>query len=257
MPILRDAVLRTAPQDGVGAEVSLSERYSGQLGQDLFLSKMRELGVDVSRETSDQLEALVSTLVRWQKAINLVGRTTIEDVWIRHVLDSAQLAPLIPPEAKSLADLGSGGGFPGLVLAALRPDLDMILIEVDARKAAFLGEAGRRMGLKKPPRVVIGRIEEAPASKADVVTARALAPLGQLLVWADRHRGDTAICLFHKGKGWQVELTEATKDWDITCQPLSSKTDSDAVILRIGSYTATGVRDRQPKGRRRQDHDGN
>jgi 16S rRNA (guanine527-N7)-methyltransferase len=227
-----------------------------QSGQDRFLREMRELGVDVSRETSDQLEALVSTLVRWQKAINLVGRTTIEDVWTRHMLDSGQLAPLIPTEAKSLADLGSGGGFPGLVLAALRPDLDMTLIEVDARKAAFLGEAGRRMELKKPPRIVIGRIEGVPAAKADVVTARALAPLGQLLVWADRHRADTAICLFHKGKGWQSELTEATKDWDITCQPLSSKTDSDAVILRIGSYTATGVRDRQPKGRRRQDDDG-
>jgi 16S rRNA (guanine527-N7)-methyltransferase len=77
------------------------------------------------------------------------------------------------------------------------------------------------------------------------------------LAWADRHRTDTAICLFHKGKGWQAELTEAMKDWDIPCQPLSSKTDRDAVILRIGSYTATaGVRDRQPKGRRRQDHDG-
>jgi 16S rRNA (guanine527-N7)-methyltransferase len=217
---------------------------------------MRELGVDVSRETLDQLQALVDTLVRWQKAINLVGRTTIEDVWTRHVLDSAQLAPLIPTGAKSLADLGSGGGFPGLVLAALHPDLDTTLIEVDARKAAFLGEAGRRMGLKKLPRIVIGRIEEVPAAKADVVTARALAPLGQLLVWAGRHRADTAICLFHKGKGWQVELTEATKDWDITCQPLSSKTDSDAVILRIGSYAPAGVRDRQPEGRRRQDHDG-
>jgi 16S rRNA (guanine527-N7)-methyltransferase len=222
----------------------------------LFQREMQTLGVDVSRETLDRLDALVETLVRWQKTINLVGRATIPDVWGRHILDSAQLVPLIPGEAKSLADMGSGGGFPGLVLAALRPDLDMTLIEVDARKAAFLGEAARRMRLRKPPRIVIGRIEAAPPAKADVVTARALAPLGQLLAWADRHRGDTAICLFHKGKGWQAELTEATKDWDITCQPLSSITDSDAVILRIGSYTAADIRDRQPEGRRRQDHDG-
>jgi len=228
-----------------------------QNGRDRFVREMRALGVDVSRETSDQLDALVNTLVRWQKAINLVGKATIEGVWTRHVLDSAQLAPLIPTEAKSLADLGSGGGFPGLVLAALRPDLEMILIEADARKAAFLGEAGRRMGLKKPPRVVIARIEDAPGSKADVVTARALAPLAQLLSWAGRHRTDTAICLFHKGKGWQAELTEAMKDWHINCQPLTSKTDRDAVILRIGSYTsAAGIRDRQPEGRRRQDDDG-
>ena len=225
--------------------------------RDRFLQEMRGLGVDVSRETMDRLDALADTLVRWQKAINLVGRTTIEDVWTRHILDSAQLVPMLPAEATSLADLGSGGGFPGLVIAALRPDLDLTLIEVDARKAAFLGEAGRRMNLKKPPRVVIGRIEEVPAAKAGVVTARALAPLGQLLAWADRHRADTAICLFHKGKGWQAELTEAMKDWDITCHPLNSITDRDAVILRIGSYTpAAGVRDRQPEGRRRQDHDG-
>ena len=92
-----------------------------QSGRDRFLREMRELGVDVSRETSDQLEALVDTLVRWQKAINLVGRTTIEDVWTRHVLDSAQLAPLIPAEAKSLADLGSGGGFPGWSLRPCGP----------------------------------------------------------------------------------------------------------------------------------------
>src|SRR4030095_13091027 len=136
-----------------------------QSGRDLFLRGMRALGVDVSRETLGQLEALVETLVRWQKAINLVGRATMEDVWTRHVLDSAQLVPLIPADAKSLADLGSGGGFPGLVLAALRPDLDMSLIEVDARKAAFLGEAGRRMALKKPPRVVLGRIEARTAPK--------------------------------------------------------------------------------------------
>ena len=227
-----------------------------QHGRDLFLQGMRDLEIDVSRETLDRLEALVSTLVRWQRAINLVGPATIEDVWTRHVLDSAQLAPLIPAEAKSLADLGSGGGFPGLVLPALRRDRDTTLVEVDARKAAFLGEAGRRMGLPKPPAVVIGRIEDVPPARADIVTARALAPLGQLLCWADRHRADTAICLFHKGKGWQAELTGAMKDWDIPCQPLSSITDRDAVILRIGSYTAaTGVRDRQPKGRRGQDHD--
>jgi 16S rRNA (guanine527-N7)-methyltransferase len=226
-------------------------------GRERFLGDMRALGVDVSRETTEQLEALVSTLARWQKAINLIGRTTIEDVWARHVLDSAQLVPLVPPRSTTLVDLGSGGGFPGLVVAALRPDLDVTLIEVDARKAAFLGEAGRRMALKKQPRVVIGRIEDVPSARADVVTARALAPLGQLLGWADRHRADTAICLFHKGKGWQAELTEAMKDWDIPCDPLSSKTDRDAVILRIGSYTAAaGIRDRQPKGRRGQNHDG-
>lgn len=186
-------------------------------GRDQFLRKMRELGVDVSRETQDRLEALVAILGRWQKVINLVGRTTLDDIWSRHILDSAQIAGLIPEGAKTLTDLGSGGGFPGLVVAALRPDLDVTLIEVDARKAAFLGEAARRMSLKKLPRIIVKRIEEADPAAAHVVTARALAPLSQLLAWADRHQMDTAICLFHKGKGWQGELTEAMKDWDIEC----------------------------------------
>jgi len=102
---------------------------------------MADLLADVSRETRRQLEVLVETLERWQKAINLVGKTTLDGVWKRHILDSAQLVPLIPAEAKTLADLGSGGGFPGLVIAAMRPDLEITLIESDARKAAFLGES--------------------------------------------------------------------------------------------------------------------
>ena len=150
-------------------------------GREQFLREMLQLGIDVSRETGDRLEALVSTLERWQKAINLIGRTTLGDVWRRHVLDSAQLKLLIPVEAKTLVDLGSGAGFPGLVVAVLRPDLQVTLIESDARKAAFLGEASRRMTLEKPPKIVIGRIEAVAPTPADVITARALAPLGQLL----------------------------------------------------------------------------
>ncbi|MCA0305692.1 MAG: 16S rRNA (guanine(527)-N(7))-methyltransferase RsmG [Proteobacteria bacterium] len=195
---------------------------------------MQALGAPVSRETAEQLDLLVATLERWQKAINLVGRTTLDEVWVRHVLDSAQVVPLIPADARALADLGSGGGFPGLVIAALRPDLQVTLIESDARKAAFLGEAGRRMSLKNQPKIVVSRIETAPAALADVVTARALAPLSQLLEWARPHRTAPAICLFHKGKGWQVEVAEAKKDWDFPCQTIPSVTDRDAVLLRIG-----------------------
>ena len=135
----------------------------------------------------------------------------------------------------------------------MRPDLEVTLIESDARKAAFLGEAARRMALEKQPKIVVGRIEAVPPAKADVVTARALAPLGQLLKWAQPHRTDTAICLFHKGKDWQAELAEAMKEWDIPGKPFTSVTDLDAVILRIGSYS---LRDREPKGRRRKDDDG-
>jgi 16S rRNA (guanine527-N7)-methyltransferase len=209
-----------------------------------FLREIRSLGIAVSRETEAKLEALVQTLARWQKAINLVSRSTLEEVWTRHILDSAQLVPLIPPTAKSLADLGSGGGFPGLVLAALRPDLEITLIDSDARKMAYLAEAARQMELPRAPKTRLGRIEALPPAGADVVTARALAPLSQLLVWADRHRGERAICLFHKGKGWREELTVAHKDWEIEAEPFPSVTDRDAILLRIAAYRAKDLRDR-------------
>ncbi len=208
--------------------------------------------VDVSRETLRRLEVLIETLGRWQKAINLVGRNTLEGAWKRHIVDSAQVVRLIPTDAGSLADLGSGGGFPGLVIAAMRPDLPLTMIESDARKAAFLGEAARKMELPKLPTVVVKRIEAAPPVGADVITARALAPLDQLLEWSDRHRTERATCLFHKGKGWQAEVDEAKKKWDFSPDAIASVTDRDAVILRIGPYgAATDLRDRQPEGWRR------
>lgn len=187
---------------------------------------------------------MVQTLGKWQKAINLIGKATLDHAWTRHLLNSAQVAPLLPAGTKSVTDLGSGAGFPGLVLAALRPDLEVTMIELDARKGAYLGEAARRMGLAKMPKIVIGRIEAVAPHQADVVTARALAPLGQLLAWAAPHRHDQAICLFHKGKGWQGELTEAGKDWEIAAQPFPSVTDRDAVLLRIAAYRAKDLRDR-------------
>lgn len=224
---------------------------------DVARRRLAELLPDVSRETWGQLEAYVEILLKWQKAINLIGPATVDDVWMRHILDSAQIVPHLPAEAKKLADLGTGAGFPGLVVAVLRPDLEIMLIESDARKAAFLGEAGRHMSLAKQPKIVIGRIESVPPAKADVVTARACAPLGQLLVWAERHRNDPAICLFHKGKDWESELTDAQRGWDITPQSFRSATDRDAVLLRIDDYRprsdpgAADIRDRQSKGRRR------
>ena len=213
-------------------------------GRDAFVEGLHRLGVDVSRETLGRLEDFVALLERWQSAINLVGRATLDQVWVRHILDSAQLVPLFPEDAHSLMDLGSGAGFPGLIVAALRPDLEVTLVEAGGRKAAFLGEAARTLGLAKPPRVLIRRIEAVSGVRADVVTARALAPLGQLLAWAAPCRTDTAICLFHKGKGWQRELTEAMKDWEIPHQSFVSVTDRDAVIIRIGPYAPSSLRHR-------------
>src|SRR5262245_60639587 len=119
-------------------------------GRDAFIEGLHRLGLNVSRETLARLEDFVALLERWQTAINLIGRTTLDQVWVRHLLDSAQLAPLVPADAQSLVDLGSGAGFPGLIVAALRPDLDVTLVEADARKAAFLGESARTLGLTRP-----------------------------------------------------------------------------------------------------------
>jgi 16S rRNA (guanine527-N7)-methyltransferase len=213
--------------------------------------RIQQLDPGVSRETLGRLDAMVEILTKWQKVINLIGKTTMDEVWTRHILDSAQLLPLIPPQAKSLTDLGSGAGFPGLVLAALRPDLDVVLVEADARKAAYLGEAGRKMALPKQPKLLIGRMESLKPPKADVVTARAVAPLAKLLLWAESYRSDPGICLFHKGAGWQAEVEEALGAWDITYQPFPSLTDRDAVLLRIDAFSAKDLRDRQPEGRRR------
>jgi 16S rRNA (guanine527-N7)-methyltransferase len=220
-----------------------------------FLAEAAKLGLDVSRETLACLETLAATLRRWQRAINLVSQASLDQLWSRHILDSAQLAAYLPPPARTLVDLGSGGGFPGLVLAALRPELQVSLIEADARKAAFLLEATRQMGLANT-RVMAARLEAVEPLRADIVTARALAPLSQLLAWAGRHRSDTAICLFHKGKGWRAELTEAMKDWDIPYESFTSASDRDAVILRIGPYAAAALRHRQPEGRRGKDDHG-
>ena len=122
-------------------------------GRELFLEEMRDLRVDVSRETRDQLEALVYTLGRWQKAINLVGKTTLDEVWTRHILDSAQLAPADP---KGRQDTGrpraAAAAFQAWFSPRCAPTSHVTLIELDARKGAFLGEAGRRMGLKSQPK---------------------------------------------------------------------------------------------------------
>lgn len=217
---------------------------SGARGPEVFRRTMEAGGTPVSRETLDRLAQYLSVLERWQSTINLVGRTTLPDAWNRHILDSAQIVPLLPPGQHRLADLGTGAGLPGLVVAAFRPDLEVILVESDARKAAFLGEAARAMALERPPRIVISRIEQAAPLAATIVTARALAPLDTLLAWADRHRAAHAICLFHKGRDWRKELTDAQQHWDIPHQPIGSATDRDAVILRIGAFAPADLRHR-------------
>ena len=185
---------------------------------------------NVSRETFLRLEAYVALLTKWQSAINLIGRDTLDDVWRRHIQDSAQLAGLIPDDAKTLTDLGSGAGFPGLVLAIMC-DLDVTLIESAGKKASFLREAARLTNARAT--VLSQRIEAAPPVISDVDTARALAPLDMLLGYAARFAGPDTLCLFPKGARAEAELTEAAKSWTMNVTRHPSVTDDQGVILEI------------------------
>lgn len=185
---------------------------------------------NVSRETLDRLALYESLLTKWQKTINLVGPKTLGDVWGRHFLDSAQLFPLLPAPTRTLVDLGSGAGFPGLVLAIMGVP-EVHLIESDARKAAFLREAARATGA--PATVHNKRIEAVQGLRADVVTARALAPLKDLLDWAAPFLGDNGVALFLKGQNVEDELTDTTKHWKMNAERFDSITDPTGSILRL------------------------
>jgi 16S rRNA (guanine527-N7)-methyltransferase len=182
----------------------------------------------VSRETLARLAAYAALLQQWSPRINLVAASTLGDLWRRHFLDSAQLYPLVPRAAQSLIDLGSGAGFPGLVLAIMGV-AGVELIEADARKCAFLREAARVAAA--PVQIRNTRIEDAPPRLCDVVTARGCAPLSRLLVVAQRFIGPGTRCLFPKGKEARQELAALTPVWEIDVACHASCTDSHGVIL--------------------------
>ena len=188
----------------------------------------QELGV--SRETLDRLQAYLDLLMRWQAKINLVGAATLNDPWRRHVLDSGQLWRFWPPGAQVLADLGSGAGLPGLIMAVLGAPVTH-LIESDQRKAAFLREAARACGVNVTVHAL--RIEQVRPLAADVVTARALAPLPELLALAERHEHPGTTCLFLKGRTAASELTLARGTWTMRTTREASLSDPEGQVLRI------------------------
>jgi 16S rRNA (guanine527-N7)-methyltransferase len=185
-------------------------------------------------DTLARLEAYAALLVQWQGAVNLVGRDTLDDLWRRHMLDSAQLVPHLPEGAEILTDLGSGAGFPGMVLAIVT-GLRVHLVEATGRKAAFLREAARVTGARAE--VHHGRIESLAPWPTDVITARALAPLPLLLDYAApllaASAGRDPVCLFLKGASARQELTEARKTWTMTAKTLPSLSDEAGMVLKL------------------------
>jgi 16S rRNA (guanine527-N7)-methyltransferase len=197
------------------------------------------MGVAVSRETLAALDVYAGLLRKWQKAINLVAGGTLNDLWQRHFLDSAQLVPLLPEGEGHITDLGSGAGFPGLVLALLtgRPTN---LIESDQRKAAFLGEAARATGCAGRVQVHCARVEALKPWAAPVITARALADLTQLLDWAEPFVTTDTTCIFPKGAKAEEELTGALRVWKMTVERRRSITDQTGLILRLSHLERRG-----------------
>lgn len=198
--------------------------------------------VAVSRETRDRLETYVALLKLWQKTINLVAPATLDHVWTRHVADSAQLFDLAPEAAKRWVDLGSGGGFPGMVLGIMlaeRAGARMTLIESDSRKAAFLREVARKVSA--PVDILCTRIENAATqfsvASVDVVTARALAPLPRLFGLCRPFFGPATVALFLKGRDAEAELAEAQAQWSLawpfTAELVPSRTDSEGRIVIV------------------------
>jgi 16S rRNA (guanine527-N7)-methyltransferase len=194
--------------------------------------------LNVSRETMKRFEIFEQRLRLWSRRINLVATSTLADLWTRHIADSAQLFD-IAPHAKSWVDLGSGGGLPGLIIAAIQadnvPEAKMTLIESDKRKAAFLSDAAHHMGLTV--QVLPVRIEAAESQQYDVVSARALAPLPKLLELAAPFCNANTVCLFPKGETVAEELTAARSRWHIDAETLPSRTHPSATILKIQEFS--------------------
>ncbi len=189
----------------------------------------------VSRETSERLAAFSALVEKWTPRINLVSRSTVSDLWQRHIVDSAQIYDYCPKETQDWVDLGSGGGFPGIVIAILAAEFGnpqkTILVESDARKSAFLRTAIRELSLNA--QVITERIEEVPPLRADVLSARALADLETLLGFAARHLNKDGVALFLKGENWRKELDQAQKAWSFSCEVSTSLTAAESVILKI------------------------
>ena len=188
--------------------------------------------LNVSRETLERLKIYETMLRSWQNKINLVGSATLDDVWRRHFLDSGQLCQLLG-QANTVVDFGSGGGFPGLVVAIIS-DLPVILVESDKRKAVFLREVSRETSANTE--IIEDRIENIKARPAEALTVRALAPITKLLNMLEPWAGSGGVCYFLKGFAVQDELTDAMKYWDISYDIIPSLSNPLGSILCIREF---------------------
>ena len=207
----------------------LSVRQLSSVDEPLTPQKFAAIS-GVSRETLERLKLYVNLLLKWQKSVRLIGPSTINDLWRRHILDSAQLFSIIPPQARILVDFGSGAGLPGFVLAVLGVP-DVHLVDSNIRKCAFL----RAAATLTDTAVTIHntRVENLTNLSADTITARALAPLNDLLNMAEPYLIPSTVCIFSKGQGVKQELTRVKKNWNMGIECIQSKTDATGTIVRL------------------------
>lgn len=200
------------------------------------MTSMKFADFDVSRETFERLETYLALLQKWNPAINLVAKSTVGMAWDRHFVDLAQVFRIAPKQIEHWCDIGSGGGFPGLVCATLAkefsPEMTFTMVESDQRKATFLRTVVRELDLNATVRSE--RIEMLEPMKADVISARALASLPKLLEYAKRHLAPGGHGLFLKGTSFRAELVESLENWRFNHKEYASATDAESVILLIG-----------------------
>ncbi|WP_207100815.1 16S rRNA (guanine(527)-N(7))-methyltransferase RsmG [Paracoccus shandongensis] len=194
--------------------------------------------MSVSRETSERLQIYSDLLVRWNSRINLVAPSSLNDLQTRHIKDCLQVADLAKGIQGQWIDLGSGGGLPGIVLAIAKADTDLsfTLIESDQRKATFLRTVIREVGLTKAT-VVSHRIESLPPLNAAYASARALAPLRQLMAYLDLHLAPTGQAFLMKGRQWQAEVEDAKAEWSFDYIAHPSRTQDGAVTLEVSGVS--------------------
>ncbi|MEM6310190.1 MAG: 16S rRNA (guanine(527)-N(7))-methyltransferase RsmG [Pseudomonadota bacterium] len=199
-------------------------------------------GEDVSRETYDDLVAFGDLVKKWTPKINLIAPSTVADIWGRHIVDSAQLYRMAPQDYDHWVDIGSGGGFPGVVMAIYakerNPGSVFTLIESDQRKSTFLRTAARELAINV--KVIAKRTEDVVPQEADVVSARALATLSALLPMAARHLRPSGLGLFHKGQSSAEEIAKARADWAFDLEQRPSFTDPAARLLSIQRISRVG-----------------
>ena len=192
--------------------------------------KIKSITPDVSRETISKLHEFVNLLLKWNKKINLIGKGTIDDIYDRHLIDSVQLFPFIPHNISEITDLGSGNGFPGIVLSIITGKKTN-LVEIDKKKSIFLKEAALLLSLDI--HVYNERIEEIKKLPSELITARAVADIKTLFEWLDKHLKNETTLLLPKGKKYKLEIEDALKKWSFDKSIFKSVIDQESVILKI------------------------